>query len=92
MLKDFYYPRWRNYFNALADQMQAQMKPQPELLGGGPNATKTAAELFAMALPQEVKLDYYAMEEPWTLDQTPYSAAPEGNPVDVAKEVIEMIK
>jgi alpha-N-acetylglucosaminidase len=72
--------------------MTAQTGPQPELLGGGPNATKTAAELFAMALPQEVKLDYYSIEEPWTLDQTPYSAAPEGNPVDIAKEAMEMIK
>ena len=91
LLCDFYYPRWKAYFDALANQMNAQTKPQPELLGGGPNATKTAAELFQMALPQEVKLDYYAMEEPWTLDQTPYSAKPEGNPVDVAKEVMKMI-
>ena len=92
LLKDFYYVRWKSYFDALAAQMKAQTAPQPELLGGGPNATKTAAELFAMALPQEVKLDYYALEEPWTLDQTPYSAAPEGSPVDVAKEVMEFFK
>ena len=91
LLKDFYYPRWKAYFDALAAQMKAQTAPQPELLGGGPNATKTAAELFAMALPQEVKLDYYAMEEPWTLDQTPYSAAPEGSPVDVAKEAMRLM-
>ena len=92
LLKDFYYVRWKSYFDALAAQMKAQTAPQPELLGGGPNATQTAAELFAMALPQEVKLDYYALEEPWTLDQTPYSAAPEGSPVDVAKEVMEFFK
>lgn len=91
LLKDFYYVRWKAYFDALAAQMKAQTGPQPELLGGGPNATKTAAELFAMALPQEVKLDYYAMEEPWTLNQTPYSAAPEGSPVDVAKEVMQLL-
>ena len=91
LLKDFYYVRWKAYFDALAAQMKAQTGTQPELLGGGENATKTAAELFAMALPQEVKLDYYAMEEPWTLDQTPYSATPEGSPVDVAKEVMELI-
>lgn len=92
LLKDFYYPRWEAYFKALADQMKAQQKPQPDLLGGGPNATKTAAELFQMALPQEVTLDYYALEEPWTLRQNPYSAAPEGSPVDVAKEVMELLK
>ena len=92
LLKDFYYVRWKAYFDALAAQMKAQTAPQPELLGGGPNATKTAAELFQMALPQEVKLDYYAMEEPWTLQQNPYSAAPEGSPVDVAKEVMESLQ
>ena len=92
LLKDFYYVRWKAYFDALAAQMKAQTGPQPELLGGGPNATKTAAELFQMALPQEVKLDYYAIEEPWTLQQNPYSAAPEGNPVDVAKEAMRLIE
>ena len=89
LLKDFYYPRWKAYFDALAAQMKAQTGPQPELLGGGPNATKTAAELFQMALPQEVQLDYYAMEEPWTLQQNPYSAAPEGSPVDIAREITQ---
>ncbi len=90
LLKDFYYPRWETYFNALADQMKAQQKPQPDLLGGGPNASKTAAELFQMALPQEVTLDYYAIEEPWTLRQNPYTAAPEGSPIDIAKEVMAL--
>jgi alpha-N-acetylglucosaminidase len=91
LLKDFYYVRWEAYFKALSAQMKAQTGPQPELLGGGPNATKTAAELFQMALPQEVKLDYYAIEEPWTLRQNPYSAAPEGSPVDVAREVMDLL-
>ncbi len=91
LLKDFYYPRWETYFNALADQMKAQQKPQPDLLGGGPNASKTAAELFQMALPQEVTLDYYALEEPWTLRQNPYTASPEGSPVDIAHEVMALL-
>ena len=91
LLKDFYYVRWEAYFKALSAQMKAQTGPQPELLGGGPNATKTAAELFQMALPQEVKLDYYAIEEPWTLRQNPYTAAPEGSPVDVAREVMDLL-
>ena len=90
LLKDFYYVRWKTYFEALADQMKALQKPQPDLLGGGPNASKTAAELFQMALPQEVTLDYYALEEPWTLRQNPYTAAAEGSPVDVAREVMEL--
>ena len=91
LLKDFYYVRWESYFEALAAQMKAQTKPQPELLGGGPNATKTAAELFQMALPQEVKLDYYAIEEPWTLQHNTYSSAPEGSPVDIAHEAMQLL-
>jgi alpha-N-acetylglucosaminidase len=44
-----------------------------------------------MALPQEVKLDYYAMEEPWTLQQNPYTVAPEGSPVEVARQAMDLI-
>ena len=92
LLKDFYYVRWKAYFDALAAQMTAQMGPQPDLLGGGPNANKTSAELMALARPQEVQLDYYAMEEPWTLQQNPYTAAPEGSPVDVAKQAMKLLE
>ena len=92
LLRDFYYPRWKAYFDALLAQMEAQLGPQPELLGGGPNANKTSAELFAMALPQEVKIDWYAMEEPWTLRQNVYTAEPEGNAVEVARKVIDFLE
>ena len=91
LLKDFYYPRWKTYFDALLAQMEAQLKPQPELLGGGPNANKTSAELFALALPQEVKIDWYAMEEPWTLQHNTYEAQPEGDPIAAARKVIDFI-
>ena len=91
LLKDFYYTRWKTYFDALSAQMEAQTKPQPELLGGGPNANKTSAELFAMALPQEVTIDWYAIEEPWTLQQNSYTAAPEGNALEIAETIISML-
>lgn len=91
LLKDFYYPRWKTYFDALLEQMEAQLKPQPELLGGGPNANKTSAELFAMTLPQEVKIDWYAMEEPWTLQQNTYVAKPEGNVQEIATKIIRFL-
>ena len=91
LLKDFYYPRWKAYTDALLAQMEAQLHPQPELLGAGPNANKTASELFALALPQEVKIDWYAMEEPWTLQQNVYTAVPDGDPIQVARRVLENI-
>ena len=87
LLKDFYYVRWKTYFDALASQMEALAKPQPELLGTGPNSNKTAEELFQMALPQEVTIDWYAIEEPWTLRHNPYSSTPSGNVIAVAREV-----
>ena len=92
LLRDFYYPRWKTYFDALLAQMEAQTKPQPELLGGGPNANKTASELFAMALPQEVKIDWYAIEEPWTLQHNNYTAQPEGNALQMSSRVMKFLQ
>jgi alpha-N-acetylglucosaminidase len=91
LLKDFYYKRWSAYFEALAKQKSRQMQPDMTLLGGGPNANKTSAELFQMALPQEVTLDWYAIEEPWTLEQNAYSPEPVGDPVDMARKAMTMI-
>lgn len=36
-----------------------------------------------------VEVDWYAMEEPWTFDHTPYSAQPEGDPIDVARKILK---
>ena len=91
LLKDFYYKRWKSYFDALDRQLTIGTQPQPDMLGGGENANKTASELFAMALPQDVKLDYYAMEEPWTLAHNAYPAQPEGDCVEMAKRVIKIL-
>ena len=38
-----------------------------------------------------VELDYYAMEEPWTLAHNPYVSQPEGDCVSVAKEVFNEV-
>lgn len=38
-----------------------------------------------------VELDYYAMEEPWTLAHNPYSAKGEGDCIAVAKEVFNKV-
>ena len=92
LLADFYAVRWKAYFDALDRQMDALTKPDPELLGSGANSNKTADELFQMALPQEVTLDYYAIEEPWTLRHNPYSAAPQGDPVDLARKAMQLIR
>lgn len=38
-----------------------------------------------------VELDYYAMEEPWTIAHNPYASQPEGDCVSVAKEVFNEV-
>ena len=66
LLKDFYYKRWSTYMKALADQMAACTNIDYDALGSGKNAGKTSAELFQLALPSAPKIDWYALEEPWT--------------------------
>ncbi|MBE6287310.1 MAG: alpha-N-acetylglucosaminidase [Mediterranea massiliensis] len=38
-----------------------------------------------------ITLDYYAIEEPWTLAKNPYTSTPEGDPITLAKEAIKII-
>ncbi len=66
LLKDFYFVRWKTYLDALSRQMDAHSRPDTDALGAGPNANKTSAELFALALPTSPTIDRYALEEPWT--------------------------
>ena len=91
MLKDFYYMRWHTYLDALSKQMTASMRPDTTALGGGQNADKTSSELFAMALPKGPAIDWYALEEPWTRKENIYSSEPSGDPVDIAKKVVEFL-
>ena len=91
LLKDFYYNRWKIYFDALEKQMADDTKPNYEALGGGKNANKTSSELFAMALPHGPEIDWYAIEEPWTLQHNQYSAKAVGNAVEMARMAMTMI-
>lgn len=91
LLKDFYFLRWSTYFRELTKQMEAKSKPDIEKLGSGKYKGMTTDELFRLALEQDVHIDWYAIEEPWTLQHNPYSPQPVGQPVDVAKEVISFL-
>ena len=92
LLSDFYAPRWKAFFDHLRQDLEKMGKPNPDMLGTGANSNKTADELFKMALPQEVLLDYYPMEENWVLHHPHnYTATPEGNPVDVARKVFNQL-
>lgn len=91
LLKDFYYVRWETYFKALADQMRDNSLPNEDALGGGVNANKTESELFSMALPKGPEIDWYAIEEPWTLRHDEYSSKPAGDPIEMAKKVMKFL-
>ena len=93
LLSDFYKPRWEMFFNYLRNDLETMGKPKPDMLGGGANSNKTADELFQMALPQDIHLDYYPMEEQWTLDtEKNYGSNPQGNPIDMAKKALLVIE
>lgn len=91
LLRDFYRPRWETYFRALEEQMARNSRPDPEGLGGGPNSNKTSSELAAMALPAGPVIDWYAIEEPWTLRTEEYDDVPQGNPVEMCRRVIDFL-
>jgi len=38
--------------------------------------------------PETVKIDFYSLEEPWTLKRDTYSSVPEGKPAEVAAKVL----
>lgn len=57
LLKDFYYPRWKAYFDLLERRLEGE----------------------------EVEdIDWYALEEPWTLRNNSYDSVAEGNITEVA--------
>ena len=92
ILKDFYYKRWKIFMDALAKQMEDYTHPNEEALGAGKNANKTSSELFDLALPKGPQIDWYSIEEPWTLQHNIYSSRPEGDCISMAKEVVEFLK
>jgi len=77
LLKDFYYPRWQKYFQILQDELDGKLPVMPVGNSSTPVKGNPAAEI-----------DWYAIEEPWTLSHSTYSAEPDGNSVAVAKEIM----
>ena len=91
LLADFYAKRWNTYFQLLANEMDAISRPMPEMLGSGQYSNKTSDELFRMALPHEIGVDWYAIEEPWTLQHNHYDATPVGDPIDKAHKAMRLL-
>ena len=64
VLADFYYPRWKAYFEALAATLDG--KPMKDI-------------------------DFYAMDEKWTLQHNVYPYEAQGNPVEFAQTAFENV-
>lgn len=92
LLRDFYYPRWQHYFGVLGGELDRLSRPDYDALGGGEHSAKTATELSAMARPSAPEVDWYAIEEPWTLRTNPYTSAAEGDPIALSKKVLDYLK
>ena len=78
ILRDFYYPRWKHFFGILQDELDGRL---PMLPVGNSHVSQKGNPA--------VEVDWYAMEEPWTLDHTPYPAEPVGDPIDTARRMIK---
>lgn len=49
------------------------------------------ARLFNWGKPWDVRIDYYAMEEPWTKERKPYASKPYTDPVKMARRALQLI-
>ena len=65
LLRDFYYPRWKVWLEALVESIETG-KPVKEI-------------------------DFYAMDEAWTLRRDKYPSRPQEYPTDIATEVLDRL-
>lgn len=79
LLKDFYFPRWQKYWQILQDELDGRL---PVLPVGNSSWLKYCQDNPALTV------DWYAMEEPWTLAHNPYVSEGEGDLIAVAQQVV----
>ena len=77
LLKDYYYPRWVHYLDILEQEIDGKL---PVLPVG--NSSWKKDDNPAMTI------DWYAMEEPWTLQHNEYPAEGEGDVFDVCRRIM----
>lgn len=77
LLRDFYYPRWKHFFSILKQELKGELPMTPI----GNSSTKTDTN-------PAFTIDWYAMEEPWTLQHNTYGAEAEGDAVKRVKAIL----
>ena len=83
LLRDFYYPRWQHFFQLMQDELDGRL---PMLPVGNSSQLKSAQDNPLLTV------DWYAIEEPWTLRHNPYGAQAEGDEIQVAREIINTLQ
>ena len=78
LLRDFYYPRWVKYLDVLQQELDSKLPVLPV----GNSSWKTPDN-------PALTIDWYAMEEPWTLSHSAYKTEAEDNPIDTANRIIK---
>lgn len=81
ILRDFYYPRWVKYL----DILEAELDGKLPVLPVGNSSWKTPEN-------PALTIDWYAMEEPWTLSHSAYPSTAQADPIDTAKRIINSLR
>jgi alpha-N-acetylglucosaminidase len=76
LLKDFYMPRWTAFWDILQKELDGELPVIPTGNSSTPKADNPA-----------LNIDYYSIEEPWTLSNNAYPSEALYSPVDIATEV-----
>ncbi len=86
LLRDFYYKRWNTWWTLLDKEMEKATQAQPI------EAQKaTTQDELTAGRKRAITVDWYAIEEPWTVAKNPYTPQAEGNCIDMAREAIKLI-
>lgn len=78
LLRDFYYPRWQYYFSIMQQELDGKL---PVLPVGNSSWLKKCQDNPLLTI------NWYPMEEAWTLQHNAYNAEGEGDLVSIAKEI-----
>lgn len=82
LLRDFYYPRWQHYFSLMQQELDGKL---PVLPVGNSSWLKKCQDNPLLTI------QWYPMEEKWTLSHDSYAAEGEGDLIATAKEIFTQV-
>ncbi len=82
MLKDYYYMRWKLFIDEMSKKIDPNIKKQK--INGKQYFTMSMKSANGSGWEDPTTIDWFAVEEPWTLARNPYPSAPTGDPISAA--------